>query len=79
MLEARMEAVLEELTASAGPPDATTRQGHLALLKRWYYRPESKRPGEICFPDSRGEWPIKAMLRSAGRVAAKSLAAAAPQ
>ena len=69
-----MEAVLAELEKDTGPPSATVRQGHLALLKRWYYRPEVKREGEVCFPDEDGHWPIKSMLRSVGRVAAKSLA-----
>src|SRR5260370_14555221 len=78
MLEARKEAVLGELAQQSGPPTATTRQGHLALLKRWYYRPEAKRTGEICFPDGEGQWPVRALLRAVGRVAAKSLTAAAP-
>ncbi|MGA8085797.1 MAG: excinuclease ABC subunit C [Terracidiphilus sp.] len=73
MLEARMEAVLAELEKGAGPASATVRQGHLALLKRWYYRPEVKREGEVCFTDEHGQWPVRAMLRSVGRVAAKSL------
>ncbi len=76
VLEGRMEAVLAELAGSADAPTAAVRQGHLALLKRWYYRPEAKRMGEICFPDSEGHWPIKAALRSVGRVAAKTLASA---
>ncbi|WP_058188259.1 excinuclease ABC subunit UvrC [Terracidiphilus gabretensis] len=76
MLEERMQTILTQLAVPSAQPDVTTRQGHLALLKRWYYRPEVKRPGEICFPDAEGHWPIKAMLRSIGRVAAKSLAAA---
>ena len=59
MLEARMEAVLAELEKDAGPPSATVRQGHLALLKRWYYRPEVKREGEVCFPDEEGQWPVQ--------------------
>jgi excinuclease ABC subunit C len=75
MLEARMEAVLAELEKDSGPPSATIRQGHLALLKRWYYRPEVKREGEVCFPDGDRHWPIKALLRGVGRVAAKSLTA----
>ncbi|MGH9562756.1 MAG: excinuclease ABC subunit C [Terracidiphilus sp.] len=75
LLESRLEAVLAELAASATPPSATVRQGHLALLKRWYYRPEAKRTGEICFPNSEGHWPIKSILRSIGRVAAKSIKA----
>ncbi len=73
MLEGRMETVLAELEKDAGAPSATVRQGHLALLKRWYYRPEVKREGEVCFPDEHGQWPIRSMLRSVGRVAAKSL------
>ena len=73
LLEARMEAVLASLAPPSEPPSATVRQGHLSLLKRWYYRPEVKRLGEICFPDASGAWPIKSLLRSVGRVAAKSL------
>lgn len=79
MLEGRMEAVLAELEKDAGPPSGTVRQAHLALLKRWYYRPEVKREGEVCFPDELGQWPIRSLLRSAGRVAAKNLAGAKPQ
>jgi hypothetical protein len=80
MLEARMEAVLAKLEEDDGStPSATVRQAHLALLKRWYYRPEVKREGEICFPEDDGHWPIKPLLRSVGRVAAKRLATAKPQ
>jgi len=79
MLETRMEVVLAELEKNVGPPSATLRQGHLALLKRWYYRPEVKREGEICFPDTEGNWQIKSLLRSAGRIAAKRLAQSNPQ
>jgi hypothetical protein len=74
ILEARMEAALAMLAESSGASTATLRQGHLALLKRWYYRPEARRAGEIFFPDGEGNWPIKAMLRGVGRVAAKMLA-----
>ncbi len=75
VLEARMEAALAELSAPSGPTSATIRQGHLALLKRWYYRAEIRRSGEIFFPDAEGRWPVKAMLRGVGRVAGKMLAA----
>jgi excinuclease UvrABC nuclease subunit len=78
VLEARMEAALEALAGPTGAPPATLRQGHLALLKRWYYRPEARRAGEIFFPDAEGHWPIKAMLRGAGRVLASRFKAAAP-
>ncbi len=70
ILESRLESVLGELSALAGPPSATVRQGHLALLKRWYYRPEAKRAGEIFFPDNEDRWPTRSILRGVGRVAA---------
>ncbi len=73
VLEARMEAVLAELTRPIGLPNAVVRQGHLALLKRWFYRPEARRTGEIFFPDGEGRWPVKSILRGAGRVASKML------
>jgi hypothetical protein len=76
MLEARLDGVLTALSAPAEASSSTVRQGHLALLKRWYYRPEVRRVGEICFSDAEGHWPLKSILRSVGRVAAKSLAPA---
>jgi len=73
VLESRMEAALDALAKSSSTPSATVRQGHMALLKRWYYRPEARRVGEIFFPDAEGRWPVKAILRGAGRVAGKML------
>jgi len=72
VLETRMEAALDSL-ASSQPPNGTIRQGHLALLTRWYYRPQQKRVGEVFFPDGDGRWPIKSMLRGVGRIAAPAL------
>ena len=74
MLEARLEGVLADLMSAGDAPNGVVRQGHLALLKRWYYRPEVKRPGEVFFLDDEGQWPVKAILRGIGRIAAKSLA-----
>jgi excinuclease UvrABC nuclease subunit len=75
LLEARMEAALAALAEPKQAPSATLRQGHLALLKRWYYRPEVRRTGEIFFPTSEDRWPVKALLRGVGRVAGKIMAA----
>ena len=72
LLEARMEVALAALATPAAI-SPTLRQGHLALLKRWYYRPEARRAGEIFFPDAEGRWPVKALLRGVGRVAGKML------
>jgi hypothetical protein len=74
-LEGRLEGVIASLAQEASAPSATERQGHVALMKRWYYRPEAKRTGEICFPDAEGHWPVKPILRSIGRVEAKSMGA----
>jgi hypothetical protein len=79
VLEARMEMALAKLEEKTAAPSGTIRQGHLALLKRWYYRPEARRVGEIFFPDAEGRWPLKAMLRGAGRIAGKMIAAGAAQ
>jgi hypothetical protein len=73
VLEMRMETVLAKLEKQCEEPTATSRQGHIALLKRWYYRPEAKRSGEIFFPDAEEHWPVKAILRGVGRVAAKQV------
>jgi excinuclease UvrABC nuclease subunit len=73
VLESRLEATLAALAQNAAAPSATVRQGHLALLKRWYYRPEAKRNGEIFFPDAEDHWPVKAILRGVGRVVAKTI------
>jgi excinuclease ABC subunit C len=74
MVEARLQSVIAELEENTSTASATVRQGHLALLKRWYYRPEVRRVGEIFFPDTEDHWPIKSILRGAGRMAAKMLA-----
>ena len=61
---------LKSLTQPMDPPGTVVRQGHLALLKRWYYRPEVKREGEVFFPDAEGQWPISALSarrRTSGR------------
>jgi excinuclease ABC subunit C len=73
MLDTRMEAALATLAEPHTPPNSTLRQGYLALMARWFYRPQQKRIGEIFFPDPEGAWPVKALLRGVGRVAAASL------
>jgi len=73
LLEGRLETALASLAESSAAPSATVRQGHLALLKRWYYRPEIRRTGEIFFPEGEGHWPAKAIVRGVGRVVAKML------
>lgn len=42
---------------------------HLSLLRRWYYRPEKQRVGEIFLPNADGTWPVRRILRGAARMA----------
>ena len=39
---------------------------HMALLKRWYYR--GSRTGEIFFADTKGELPMRRIVRGISRV-----------
>jgi excinuclease ABC subunit C len=41
---------------------------HLSLLRRWYYRPEKQRIGEIFLANEDGAWPIRKILRGAARM-----------
>jgi len=77
VLESRVENALATLAEALPQPNATLRQGSLALLTRWYYRPKEKRAGEVFFVEADGRWPVKAMLRGVGRVVGASLAAPA--
>ena len=74
--EARVARVLEELAAVAGvggESDPAVLSDHLSLLRRWYYRPEKQRAGEVFLPareaDGGGSWPVRRILRGAARMA----------
>jgi len=64
-MEARIQAALAAFTA-ASPGIAIERMEHLAILKRWCYR--GTRAGEIFFADTRGELPMRRLVRGIGRV-----------
>lgn len=67
-LEGRLDKAIVSLEAQ--PADAALLADHLALLKRWYYRPEKQRVGEIFFRDE--AFPVKRVLRGISRVYAAS-------
>jgi hypothetical protein len=49
--EARAAALIASLEQQASEPtDLATLSDHLSLLRRWYYRPERHRTGEVFFP-----------------------------
>jgi excinuclease ABC subunit C len=58
---------LEQKTST--PTEFGTLSDHLSLLRRWYYRPEKQRSGEVFFPREDGSWPIRRILRGAARMA----------
>ncbi|MHB1700294.1 MAG: hypothetical protein ACYCSN_09155, partial [Acidobacteriaceae bacterium] len=74
-LDDRLLRAVESLRAeSAAAKDMATLSDHLGLLKRWYYRPEKQRVGEIFFAErsgdgqSSGNFPLKKILRGVSRV-----------
>ena len=66
--EDRAAAVLAALEAEiARSNDLALLSDHLSLFKRWYYRPEKQRPGEVFLPNADGSWPRRKILRGAAR------------
>jgi hypothetical protein len=66
--EERAQVVLESLEAKIAPAnDLALLSDHLSLLRRWYYRPEKQRVGEIFLPTPDGAWPVRRILRGAAR------------
>jgi excinuclease ABC subunit C len=74
--EDRARAAIESLTASTQPvTDIAELCDHLSLFRRWYYRPEKQRAGEVFLPaispngsGGDGAWPIRRILNGAARV-----------
>ena len=67
--EVRAAAVLETLESRVRvSTDLATLSDHLSLLRRWYYRPEKQRAGEVFLPNSDGGWPVRRILRGAARM-----------
>jgi hypothetical protein len=67
--EERAAHALAALEERAGrPTDLALLSDHLSLLRRWYYRPEKQRIGEIFVPNEDGRWPIRKILRGAARM-----------
>lgn len=67
--EERAAGVLSRLEENASEPaDLNLLSDHLSLLRRWYYRPEKHRAGEIFFQNADGSWPVRKILRGAARM-----------
>lgn len=69
--EERARLVVERLEGQAralGEVSAEERGDFLALFRRWYYRPEKQRAGEVFLPNPDGSWPVRRLLNGAARV-----------
>jgi len=64
-MESRVQVALDTFPpAKAGSASETME--HLALLKRWFYR--GSRTGELFFADTKGELPMRRIVRGISRV-----------
>lgn len=63
----RMLAAIARLEDGPGYSSTTELGDHLALLRRWYYRPEKQRGGAAFFRE-RDAWPIRQMVRAAAKL-----------
>ena len=67
--EERVRRALGELERERdGELETALLSDHLALLRRWYYRPEKQRAGEVFLPNADGSWPVRRILRGAARM-----------
>jgi hypothetical protein len=68
---AAIESLTTMLPQEAGKKKISSRLlgCHLALLKRWYYRAEKTRNGEIFFRNEDGKFPMKRIVRAVSRAA----------
>jgi len=69
--EDRARGVLERLAEradAAGEAEIAERCDALSLFRRWYYRPEKQRTGEVFLPNADGSWPLRRILNGAARV-----------
>ena len=67
-LEARLDEALASLQEKTIRGESTQQiADHLCLFTRWYYRPQNRRIGEICFFEAEGV-PKRTLLRTISRV-----------
>jgi excinuclease ABC subunit C len=67
--EDRTRALLTTLAAPADTtPDLPDLCDTLSLFRRWYYRPEKQRAGEVFLSNPDGSWPIRRILNGSARV-----------
>ncbi len=65
--EQRLLAAVARLEGESGAQDTATLGDHLAMLRRWYYRPEKKRVG-VLFQREKDAWPVRKMVRAGAKL-----------
>ena len=65
--EERMLAAIASLEDGTASGSTTELGDHLALLRRWFYRPEKQRAGVAFFREG-DAWPIRRMVRAAAKL-----------
>jgi hypothetical protein len=71
-------AVLEHRIAADDPATLDELCDALALFRRWYYRPEKQRTGQVFLPNPDHSWPIRRILNGAARIVLGPPTATAP-
>ena len=59
---------LAERADGVGEAEIVERCDYLSLFRRWYYRPEKQRAGEVFLPNADASWPVRRILNGAARV-----------
>jgi excinuclease ABC subunit C len=68
-LDRRLDEALAALRGRLQKPSPAMLADHLALFQRWFYRPQTKRVGEMVFAGADGKMAGKAVLRAISRAA----------
>jgi hypothetical protein len=67
--EDRARAALAELESQTETtPEIAEVCDYLSLFRRWYYRPEKQRVGEVLLPNAEESWSMRRLLNAAARV-----------
>jgi len=59
---------LGERADEVAEAEISERCDYLSLFRRWYYRPEKQRAGEVFLPNADASWPVRRILNGAARV-----------
>lgn len=65
--EERMLLAIGRLEGLPGAEDVAVLGDYLAMLRRWYYRPEKQREG-ILFQQEKGVWPVRKLVRAGAKL-----------